>query len=114
MTRTVGNIITAARGILQDEMTPYRYSDAALALYISEAVGEARRVRPDLFLSSWRQSIPLYTAADTDTLIPLPDFLTAQVVNYVVGRTDLREDEFSQDGRAIALMNAFGVALRGS
>jgi hypothetical protein len=39
--------------------------------------------------------------------------LFPQVVNYVAGRTDLREDTFSQDGRAILLMQAFGVALVG-
>ena len=114
MSRTVGDVITAVRGIVQDERTPYRYSNAAIAAYVSEAVSEARRVRPDLFLTTWRQAITFYTAADTATVIPLPDFLFPQVVNYVAGRTDLREDEFSQDGRAMALIGAFGVALKGN
>jgi hypothetical protein len=47
------------------------------------------------------------------TNVPLPDMLFPQVVNYVVGRSDLREDTFSQDGRAVLLMQAFGLAMVG-
>lgn len=113
MPRTVENVIRAARVIIQDERSPFRVSDDQMAMYVTEAVSEARRLRPDLFLATLRDSIPLYTAANMATIIPLPDMLFPQMVNYVAGRTDLREDTFSQDGRAILLMQAFGVALVG-
>lgn len=113
MARTVGNVVQAVREIIQDERAPYRVSDDNLARYISEALSEARRLRPDLFLTTLRDAVPFYTAANMATVIPLPDMLYPQVVNYAAGRTDLREDTFAQDGRAITLLQAFGVALVG-
>jgi hypothetical protein len=114
MARTVGQVISAARGIVQDERPPFRYSTTALAGYVSEAVAEARRVRPDLFLDTLRDPVPVYTEADLSVVVPLPDFYFPQVVNYVAGRCDLREDTFAQDGRAITLLQAYGMALVGS
>jgi hypothetical protein len=113
MARTVGNVVQAARNILQDTRQPYRYSDDSLAGYVSEALSEARRLRPDMFLATFRDAVPVYTSASMGTNVPLPDMLFPQVVNYVVGRSDLREDTFSQDGRAVLLMQAFGLAMVG-
>lgn len=113
MARTVENVILAARAIIQDERAPYRVSNDNLAGYVSEALSEARRLRPDLFLTTLRDPVPLYTAENLATVIPLPDMIYPQVVNYVAGRTDLREDTFAQDGRAITLLQAFGLALAG-
>lgn len=113
MARTVGQVVTAARAIVQDSVVPYRYSDTDLAGYVSEALTEARRVRPDLFLGSLRAAVPLYTSADLATALPLPDSYFSQVVNYVAGRVDLREDQFAQDGRAMTLIASFGVSLTG-
>lgn len=113
MARTVGQIITSARGILQDQRVPYRVSDADLAGYVTEAVSEARRVRPDFFARTFRQVLPVYTAASLATTVPLPDQYFVPMVNYVAGRADLREDEFAQDNRALTLIQAFGAALIG-
>lgn len=113
MARTVGQVIASARGTLQDERVPYRVSDNTLAGYVSEAITEARRVRPDLFLASLRDDIPLYTSADSLTEVPLPDSYFSQLVNYVAGRCDLREDAFAQDGRAVTLIQAFAISLTG-
>lgn len=113
MTRTVGDIISAARGIVQDETTPYRYSDNSIAGYVSEAITEMRRVRPDLFLETLYDDIPIYTLSDLAVVVPTPDFYFSQIVNYVAGRTDLREDQFAQDGRAATLIVSFGVSLTG-
>lgn len=113
MPRTVGQVVEAARGLVQDVVPPYRYSTRDLAGYVSEAMGEARRVRPDLFLDTLRDALPYYTDADLLVEIPMPDSYFQQVVNYVAGRSDLREDAFAQDGRAITLIQAFGVSLTG-
>lgn len=113
MARTVGQVVDAARAMVQDVVPPYRYETNDLAGYVSEALSEARRVRPDLFLDTLRDPLPVYTEADTAVAIPMPDSYFSQVVNYVVGRTDLREDAFAQDGRAITLIQAFGVSLMG-
>ena len=114
MARTVRQAITTVRGLIQDEGQPFRISNTALASYVSEALGEVRRVRPDLFLYSQREATPFYTVEDLDKTLPIPDMYFAPLVNYVAGRSDLREDQFTQDGRAMALINAFAVALRGA
>lgn len=113
MARTVGQVVAAARQIVQDAVPPYRYATNDLTGYVAEAMGEARRVRPDLFLATLRDALPLYTDGDLTTPIPLPDSYFSQVVNYVAGRVDLREDTFAQDGRAITLIQAFGMSLTG-
>jgi hypothetical protein len=107
----VSDIVSAARGLLQDRREPFRYTDADLILYVADAVDEAYRVRPDLFASVGLDAPPVMGAL-TDTL-PLPGFLRPQVVNYVVGRAELREDKHSQDSRAIAMVQAFTTALVG-
>ena len=113
MARTVGQVVSAARAIIQDTRPTFRITDADLAGYVSEAIAEARRMRPDLFASTFRNPMPYYTPANFNTVLPIPDFYFTHIVNYVVGRADLREDEFAQDGRAITLLTAFGVALTG-
>lgn len=113
MARTVGQIIASARGILSDQRVPYRYLTSDLAGYVSEAVSEARRVRPDLFILTLRDPTPIYTEASLATEVPLPDSYFSQVVNFVAGRADLRDDEFANDGRAATLIQAFGIALTG-
>jgi hypothetical protein len=113
MARTVGQVVEAARALVQDVVPPYRYETNDIAGYVSEALSEARRVRPDLFLTTLRDPLPTYGEADVGVELPMPDSYFSQVVNYVVGRLDLREDAFAQDGRAITLIQAFGVSLTG-
>jgi hypothetical protein len=113
MARTVGQVVEAARAVLQDEMQPYRYSTVQLCGYVSEAVGEARRLRPDMFHRTFRNTIPFYTANQVNEPLPISDMYFAQVVNYTVGRAELREDQFASDNRAMSLLAAFGVSLVG-
>jgi hypothetical protein len=113
MARTVQQILEVARGLIQDESSPFRYSDASLCLSLSEAVAEARRLRPDLFVDTLLDTLPLYTTADILDTIPLPDTYMPALANYVAGRTQLRDDEFSMDGRAVMLITAFVATLTG-
>jgi hypothetical protein len=105
--------VTAARALLQDKRPAYRYADADLVTYVSDAVAEARRLRPDFFLYTARRSLTFYTTANMDTAVPLPDMYFPQVVNYVAGRGELRDDTFTNDGRAVALTTAWALALSG-
>lgn len=109
--KTVGDYITSARTLVQDQRVPYRYPDADLARYVSEAVTEARRVRPDMFFGATRLDLPIYGAGSMATVVPLPDNYFTQVVNYVAGRAEMRDDTFAVDGRAMTLMAAFSLAL---
>lgn len=116
-TRTVEQVAAAARSLLQDSNNAptggYRYSDNEVALAITDAIAEARRLRPDLFLAfGLDTALPLHTtAAGNTTVLPVADTYFVPIVNHVVGRLSLREDEFSNDGRAVTLTQLFSAAL---
>jgi hypothetical protein len=117
-TRTLGTVISQARTLLQD-VTPtvngtYRYTDQDLVDNFNGAMIEARKIRPDLFLQyGLRTPLPLYTTSNmTDgTLFPIDEQYFTCFVWYVVGRAELREDTFSNDSRAVSLMNKFVSAM---
>jgi hypothetical protein len=105
----VSDVLTQAREILQDKVTPYRYTDDTLLASVNEAMFEALRLRPDLFIGRLRTSL---TRVGTGTdEFPLPDILFTPVINFVVGRAEIRDDEFTNDRRAALLQAAFYTAL---
>jgi len=103
-----------ARVLLNDEITDLnptpRYTEAQLMSYARSALIEARRVRPDLFLSNLTTSFAAYTAAST---IPISDDYLLSLVDYVVHRAELRDDEFAVDGRSSTLYQKFKASLLG-
>jgi len=108
MAKTVGDVVSEARIILQDtESQLYRYSDAELVTYLNNALLEARRIRPDLFRAYIGQAVPSYTASDIAQDFPLDNMFFPQMVFYVVGSAELRDDEFAVDGRGGTLLTQF-------
>jgi len=101
---TLAALVSEARGILQDRREPYRYSDDDLLNYARDAVVAAFRVRPDLRIGvDWLRD-------DTDFPSVLEDYW-APSVEYVTAAAELRDDQFSQDGRAAALLQKFRASL---
>jgi hypothetical protein len=113
MARTFAQAVQTTREILQDRYAPFRYSNGDLMLSINEGISEARRLRPDLFIDSLTTEIPFYTVTSFSENIPLPDEYFSAFVSYVAGRTNLRDDEFSADGRAAVLITTFAESLTG-
>src|SRR6476620_642315 len=112
MALTIGGLLTEARALLQDTES-IRYSDADLIAAFNGALLEARAKRPDLFLDmGLRSTVPQYSAAaDAATAFPLDPSVYTAFLYYVVGRSELREDTFSDDSRAVTLMNKFASQL---
>lgn len=109
-TRTFGTLITEARTLLQDAIATdgaFRYSDAEMFEAINGFLGEIRVKRADLFLPmGLRNTLPIYdSTSDMSTTFPLDLSVYNAVLYYTVGRCELREDTFSNDGRATVLMN---------
>lgn len=107
MARTYGDLISRVRRILQDDVLvgddpEYRYSDAELLDSCNDAMGEVRRIRPDLFINSGF-AIPDATSSDNTILLEQQYFMA--LVYIVSGMTMLRDDEFSLDSRAVNLLN---------
>jgi len=119
--RTFGSLVDEARTLLNDKIGTsggsLRYTDDELFEAINGAVAEIRNTRPDIFIRvfgrrSLRVPLPYYTAAtNMNTLFPIDYSTYNAVVYYVVGRSELREDTFSDDSRAVTLMNKFKSQL---
>jgi hypothetical protein len=106
--RTFGDLINEARTLLQDHLPTsggvQRYSDLEMFEAINSFVAEVRTKRPDLFLPiGLRQPLPYYT--DAGAAFPLDLSVWSAFVYYIVGRNELREDTWSDDGRATAMLN---------
>jgi hypothetical protein len=111
-TRTLAQVVESARTLLQDNTGVYRYQDSELYRYISEALYEMRRIRPDLFIAYGLFTvIPAYDSSYSATVLPTPDTYFVSVVNYVAGRAELRDDEYTNDGRAAAVLAMFVNSL---
>lgn len=106
---TVAQYVTSARTLLQDSTVPYRYSDADLVEALNLAMYEARRLRPDLFLGR-ANAVPSYTTNDGTVVVFDQQYRNA-VVYYIVGRAQLRDEEDTQDTRAVALIGKFTSQL---
>jgi hypothetical protein len=111
-TRSVGSLVTEARQLLNDTMpisgSP-RFTDAALMTTLNEGMLQIRSKRPDAFLFfGLRNPMPQYQLpTDAATLLPFDDQFYSPLLYYIVGRSELVEDTFSDSGRAITLMNKF-------
>ena len=108
---TVADAIAQAREILldTDAASGYRYSDSDLLTYLWDAVQLARSLRPDLYIGQY--TVPLPESYSMTDPFPLPGKFFAATSTYIAGRAELRDSEFSLDGRAMAFISAMATAL---
>jgi hypothetical protein len=110
---TIGDILEQIRIYLQDtEVTAagYRYSDASIVANINMGMWEMYRIRPDIFLEV-NYDVPQFDAAELDADWPIEKQWIPSIVFYAVGTTQLRDDEGTQDARAVAFMQKFTATL---
>lgn len=106
---TVQDYITTARILLKDTVeTAFRYSDANLKLALHMAFIEAYRIRPDMFIM---KPLPDLKDAANTASAPVPDGYQMAFVYYVVGWTQLQDEEETTDNRAIGFINKFTAQL---
>lgn len=105
---TVQDYVTAARVLLQDTVAPYRYSDAELTAGLNFAILDARRIRPDLFLSL--SALESFSTVNTTT-VTIDEQYRVAFLYYIVGHAQLRDDEAEQDARAGAFLTRFSKIL---
>jgi hypothetical protein len=105
---TLGDYVKETRVLLQDTVSPYRYSDIDLVMALNIGLLEARRLRADLFLPVF--TIPYNAVSgtiDMNVKVPMDPMYRPAFVYYMTGRVQLRDDEQTQDQRAASLMNKF-------
>jgi hypothetical protein len=116
MSRTVGGLIAEARQLLNDTVPISglpRFPDGDLVNALNDAMVQTRSKRPDAFLKfGLRQPVPAYVLPDdSSTEFPFEDQFYPALLFYIVGRSELTEDTFSDDGRAVTLMSKFTSQL---
>lgn len=107
---SVQDYISAARTLLQDTIEVYRYSNAELVDGLNFAVLEARRIRPDLFLTSF-DDLPTFTAAQLADVVGIDPMYRLAFLYYVVGHAQVRDAEDTTDARAAAFFQKFKTTL---
>lgn len=96
MTKTVQNVIDAVRRPINDE-DGTRVPDAEMIGYVEAALRQIRKDRPDLFLGQFKTAIADMTAA---SVLPIADQYFHAVVDHVMTRCELKDDEFAVNARA--------------
>jgi hypothetical protein len=104
---TVNDYITMSRRLLLDELEPYRYPTVDLVDALNTGIMEARRLRPDLFISYFLTTLPSYSATSLTTAVNIDPQYRMAFIYYICGQAQLRDDEPTQDGRASAFANKF-------
>lgn len=104
---TVQDYVDRARVLLQDQYEPYRYPDSDLVEALSEAILEARRLRPDLLKPYFRTSLPDFSTSSMSQSVPIDPQYRVAFVYYICGQAQLRDDENTQDSRASVFLNKF-------
>ena len=105
---TVQDYVDRARVLLLDQYAgSYRYTDAELVEALNLGILEARRLRPDLLKNYFRTSLPDYSTANMSSQVPIDPQYRVAFVYYMCGHAQLRDDENTQDSRAVTFLNKF-------
>jgi hypothetical protein len=109
----IGGLMAQVRTLLQDvslEGGEYRYSEDSLYMNLNMGLLEMFRIRPDIFLAEYF-TVPQYTTGQSADAIPIEQQFVPSLVYFIVGMTQLRDDEGEQDARASAFLGKFTSSL---
>lgn len=113
MAFTPNDIIALARDTLQDTVDgPYRHPTDSLIRALNLAIPEASRVRPDLFYDA-PSTLPVVTSLNLSASLGIDDRYKMPFVMFLAGFASLKEDQFTNDSRAGALLARFSAQLVG-
>lgn len=104
----VGDLVRLVRQTVQD-IDEDRYTDSRIIDAINLGVLDTRRARPDLFIGRFDEPAPQY--AGLTTVFDLPEIMIPPIVAYAVGWVEMADDEYTQDGRAAALLKKYSSDL---
>jgi hypothetical protein len=109
---TVADIVDPVRDILQDRQEPYRYPTDSLMRALYMGLLQVRTLRPDHYIGTFHHTMPRPTGLND--YVAVSEQLLPSLVAYVAGVAELRDDEFTTDGRASALLDKFRRDLMGA
>jgi hypothetical protein len=108
---TVADYIARSRTLLTDVIPPYRYTDDVLVDALNDGIMESRRLRPDMWLSVFRASLPSFTSATPSAAVAIDPMYRMSFIYYMCGLAQLADEEDVQDQRAMAFLNKFVTQL---
>ena len=106
---TVQDYIDRARVLLLDASVPYRYTDDELRENLNLGIMEIRRLRPDVLMGFFGLTLPEFTTLSDS--VPVDPQYRMALLYYVLGQAQLRDEENTQDSRAVAFLNKFVAQL---
>lgn len=109
----LGDFIGQIRVLLQDtdnSSGQYRYSTESIVMNLNQGLLEMYRLRPDIFLELGF-TVPKFNSAELDIAFGIEQQYIPPLVYFVVGLTQVRDDEGTQDTRAAAFMQRFTAQL---
>lgn len=104
----VSHLVGHVRDMLQDADKD-RYTDERLIQALNLGVLQVRRKRPDYFIGTYHVATELYVTMTEQ--VSLPDDVLLAVIDYAIGWVEMAEDEYSTDGRAVAMLKQFSEGL---
>lgn len=112
MAYSLDSILRQARTIIQDQ-DKERYSDQQLLDGVNVALGEMKRIRPDILtLQATLSNFPYGPQQlNAGVSLPVDDMFIGPVVGFVSGWAELSDDEFTVDSRASQLLQRFQSQL---
>ena len=124
MAKTYEDVVTEARVLLQDtDSVSYRFSNTTLIAMYNRGLQALARIRPDACYDLYDNNslnVPelVESAAGAGQTLWTADFgLEMQffnpLVHYIVGMAEITDDEYTQDGRAMMLLNQFKANIIG-
>lgn len=114
--KTINDYIDDGRTLLQDTISPYRYSDASLVVAMNVALLQGRLLRPDLFIYRRRQdgpAVPTLQGKD-GTEIAMEEQFRVAFLHGMCAHALLRDQEDIQDARAAMFTATFNSILVGA
>lgn len=113
--RQVSDYITAVRNLLQDKVSPFRYTDQDCVDALNDCMGEISRIRPDIFLDlkyqntlgngDIRDGVPqLYLATAQTETVAVPSNYYMAVIWHMTGFLQLYDVSDTQDTRGAAFI----------
>lgn len=121
--KTLDDALFEIRALINDsDSGSYRNPDALVIIKINTALLEVRKLRPDAFIGNFTQGVltnngvTFFQVSDISTAAAWPcdqNHFFAPVIFYVAGILELSDDEFSDDNRAMTVLQSFQRQLVG-
>ena|SRR5208282_805410 len=109
---SVESYVKEVRTLLLDKVRPHRYKDEEILTALNTSLGEARRLRADLFVYRDGNHVPYFTSISGET-VPIETQFRLALIYGIAGHVLERDDEDVQDARANAFGNMFYAILVG-